>query len=534
MSQQNEDSDWLPEGLCPSPTDLHRLIQLCERLSAAIEAYEKHLGGREAIAIQDKWARESLSELAESIDALDSYEDATTHLEAPELVSWPEADFLGCTLRYIWEELQHAKQFFSTVLPEGYHEWRYWLVELTPGLFPDFPVPKKSLLSWCYLPDAAELIARELVRRDLPNWGHPVWSMTSHRLTKNTECDAQRICELLWDTFGEINPFDVRQIERIATELGEADQAAIRIVVKNRQTQLPLALCDALEQRWGNVELDAESFRWPSILNWSGRTPEDGTLGVDFATAKDSIIEETQRVTSRCLRDSLGWRELRIPLAEFPKDSPSLFLNREASGPPWGEPRPTPKLDAPYPLEYYQSDPFLHALKIELETRTRLRDDGNPLWFRRIFDDFQRESFQCSFAEYCSQRFSEDVEALPSEPVSLKLFDSVDESNLIVREIDGKHCRIGVKFIQDDSHNALLYLDTKERVATYEIAAWFDSMIRRYPGAAGPKVVQEDYPELEKVRTDLLYKKLTGALAPLKRLIVRSSSGYKLVEDAWR
>lgn len=96
-----------------------------------------------------------------------------------------------------------------------------------------------------------------------------------------------------------------------------------------------------------------------------------------------------------------------------------------------------------------------------------------------------------------------------------------------------KRCRIVVKWIPDDFHNAKIFLDGSEIIVRYEIAAWFATMILRYPAPAGPSLIVAEYPECDGIRPDMLAKKLTAKLAVLKPLIKSTKNGYRLIDSAW-
>ncbi len=84
----------------------------------------------------------------------------------------------------------------------------------------------------------------------------------------------------------------------------------------------------------------------------------------------------------------------------------------------------------------YVGDPTNTVLDIEARTRTRLKNNENPLWFIRLHYQFRKKQDAhsgVSFAEYCQRRFSERIDmaiqtTLPPDQIGSK--DSAEETVL--------------------------------------------------------------------------------------------------------
>ena len=66
----------------------------------------------------------------------------------------------------------------------------------------------------------------------------------------------------------------------------------------------------------------------------------------------------------------------------------------------------------------FSGNPVLGILKYEAMTRTRLRDGGNPLWFLRVYHQFQKESNPndgVSFAEFVQRLHPDEIDVLSKQ-----------------------------------------------------------------------------------------------------------------------
>lgn len=76
----------------------------------------------------------------------------------------------------------------------------------------------------------------------------------------------------------------------------------------------------------------------------------------------------------------------------------------------------------------FTGDPTPYVRRIEVLTRTRLRDGGNPLWFIRFYHQFEGwTAREVSFAEYCRQQHAERVETEPDDKVVANDFTHSDD-----------------------------------------------------------------------------------------------------------
>lgn len=491
MSSKGKSPTWYPPQLSPTPGELSAALDYGRTFCEAIRNYDATLGGKPAAVIEDGDALNHLYRLVECVIRYD-------YLQTTIFRNGREGFFNRSSIG--WDALD-ADLF-------ALHEFEDDWFELCEAI---------QCICRCFMEFLTNDVDLLESSDEIPSWQVCWWLRPKGK---------RRNQKLLGFTY-------LRENE---PRIGWSDEGSFfsgEIVGLSNGDSPPLS---KLSGHVAHVVFDAEKFVWPMASEWilndsmlSYYEPEihGSDQGIPLVSAIEHPVSTLggwiDFLTRRFPIDQSGNRMLGIHLSDLPDSD---------------EPR--------YPRHYFDTDPFEHSLDIEARTRTRVMNH-DVLNFRQIYEQFleqkRQESLDISFADFCSQRFPKGeivaVDRLPSlgnfkaEAVRDAAPEQEFDATGPAREYGGKRCRVVVTFIADDIDNAKLYINGHERIVTFNLAAWFYSMIRRFPAPAGPKAIEEDNPGCEGIRPNLLYKRLTGNLAPLVELLEPTRRGYKLTGSAW-